>query len=58
MMFSCVSFVIPVLESMVTRFALSAISYVCEVDEDGALLARIEMELAGDGISVSNRRFS
>lgn len=32
------------------RFALPAISYVCEVAEDGALLAGIEMDLPGDDI--------
>lgn len=37
------------LEAVVARCALPALSYLCEIAEDGFILAGVELELPGDG---------
>jgi hypothetical protein len=57
-MCSVVSFVIPILESLAARCAVSALFYICEVTEDGSVLAGIELELPGENAgAVPQRRF-
>lgn len=52
-MSSVVAFVIPVLEVMAVWSALPVISYVCEIAEDGPVLAGMGIELPGDDVSLS-----
>uniref|UniRef100_A0ACD5YPJ1 Uncharacterized protein n=1 Tax=Avena sativa TaxID=4498 RepID=A0ACD5YPJ1_AVESA len=53
-----VSFIIPVLETLAARFALPALLYLCEVADDGAVLAGVELELPMDAVGVvAERRF-
>jgi len=47
--YALVSVVIPVLETEVARCALPLLSYLCEVADDGSVLAGVELELPGDG---------
>uniref|UniRef100_A0ACD5YGB5 Uncharacterized protein n=1 Tax=Avena sativa TaxID=4498 RepID=A0ACD5YGB5_AVESA len=57
-MCSVVSFVIPILETLAARFALPALLYLCEVAEDGLVLAGVELELPADGTgAMAERRF-
>lgn len=50
------STVITVLEAVVARCALPTLSYLCEVAEDGSVLAGVELELPGDGSGPVPRR--
>ena len=36
--------------------ALMALFYLCEVTEDGSVLAGVELELPGDGVSTVPQR--
>jgi hypothetical protein len=51
-----VSAVIPVLEAVVVEYALPSLLYLCEVTEDGSVLAGVELELPGDGSGRLARR--
>jgi hypothetical protein len=51
-----ISAIIPILEAVVARCALPALSYLCEVAEDGPVLAGVELELLGDGSGPVPRR--
>lgn len=51
-MCTIVSFVIPILETLAAWFALPALLYVCEVAEDGSVLAGVELELPLDGAAA------
>ncbi|KAM3228485.1 hypothetical protein ACQJBY_059876 [Aegilops geniculata] len=55
-MCALISTVIPILEAMVARCALPALSYLCEIAEDGSILAGVELELPGDGSGPVPRR--
>ena len=53
-----ISFVLPILENLAARCGLPALFYLCEVTEDGSVLAGVELELPADGVSiVSQRKF-
>ncbi|KAM0832056.1 hypothetical protein ACQ4PT_065142 [Festuca glaucescens] len=57
-MCSAVSVVITVLEAVAARCALPALFYLCEVTEDGSVLAGVELELPADrGGAVPRRAF-
>ena len=57
-MCAVVSFVVPILESLATRCGLPSLIYLCEVTEDGSVLAGVELELPTDGTSeMPERRF-
>ena len=47
--YALVSVVILVLETEVARCALPSLSCLCEVVDDGSVLAGVELELPGDG---------
>ena len=47
-MCTIISTIIPILEVVVARCSLPALLYLCEVTEDGSILARVELELLGD----------
>uniref|UniRef100_A0ACD5UMR4 Uncharacterized protein n=1 Tax=Avena sativa TaxID=4498 RepID=A0ACD5UMR4_AVESA len=51
-----VSFVIPILETLAAQFALPALLYLCEVAEDGSVLAGVEIELPMDAVVMVPRR--
>ncbi|KAM0832332.1 hypothetical protein ACQ4PT_064970 [Festuca glaucescens] len=55
-MCAVVSVVVTVLEAVAARCALPALFYVCEVTEDGAVLAGVELELPAAGGAVGPRR--
>jgi hypothetical protein len=53
-----VSFVVPILENLAARCAVSALFYICEVAEDGSVLAGVKLEFLGeDAAAVPQRRF-
>uniref|UniRef100_A0ACD5WX37 Uncharacterized protein n=2 Tax=Avena sativa TaxID=4498 RepID=A0ACD5WX37_AVESA len=53
-----VSFFIPILEMLGAQFALPALLYLCEVAEDGSVLAGVELELPMDAVvTVPQRKF-
>ena len=47
-MCTLISTIIPILEAVVARCSLPALLYLCEVTEDGSILAGVELELPGD----------
>ena len=52
------SFVIHILENVAAQVALPALSYVCEVADDGVVLAGVELELPTHGDFLpADRRF-
>ena len=51
-----VSFVLPILENLAARCALPALIYLCEVTEDGSVLAGVELELLADGVPAFGER--
>ena len=51
-----ISFVLPILENLAARCALPALFYLCEVTEDGSVLAGVELELPADDVSVVGQR--
>lgn len=57
-MCTLVSVVVPILEALAARCALPALFYLCEVTEDGPVLAGVELELPLDGVgAVPQRKF-
>ncbi|KAM3311438.1 hypothetical protein ACQJBY_031859 [Aegilops geniculata] len=52
-----VHFVVPILEVVVAHYELPALSYLCEVDGNGDVLAGVEIQLPGDGVLVMARSF-
>lgn len=50
------SVAVPILEAVVSQCALPALSYLCEVAEDGSVLAGVELELPGDDSGRVPRR--
>ena len=55
-MCTLISTVIPILEAVVARCSLPALLYLCEVTEDGSVLAGVELELPGDSSAPVPRR--
>ncbi|KAM0839242.1 hypothetical protein ACQ4PT_060443 [Festuca glaucescens] len=55
-MCSAVSVVVTVLETVAARCALPALFYLCEVTEDGSVLAGVELELPADRAGAVPRR--
>ena len=51
-----VSFVLPILENIAARCALPALFYLCEVTEDGSVLAGVELELPADSVATLGQR--
>ncbi|CAM0911418.1 unnamed protein product [Alopecurus aequalis] len=51
-----ISFVVPILESLAARCALPSLIYLCDVTEDGSVLAGVELELPTDGTSEMPER--
>jgi hypothetical protein len=55
-MCAVVSVVLPIFESIAPRCALPSLFYLCEVAEDGSVLAGVELEFPGDGVAVAPQR--
>ena len=55
-MCTLISTVIPILEAVVARCSLPTLLYLCEVTEDGSVLAGVELELPGDSSAPVPRR--
>jgi hypothetical protein len=55
-MCAVVSFVIPILENLALRCSLPALCYLCEITEDGSVLAGVELELPFDGVGAPPSR--
>jgi hypothetical protein len=55
-MCAVVSVVLPILESIAPHCALPSLFYLCEVAEDGSVLAGVEFEFPGDGVAVAPQR--
>ncbi|XBH78722.1 hypothetical protein VPH35_104882 [Triticum aestivum] len=55
-MCALISTVIPILEAVVAQCSLPALLYLCEVTEDGSVLAGVELELPGDNSAPVPRR--
>lgn len=56
-MCAVVSFVRPILETVVAHCTLPPPSYLCEIGGDGHVLAGVEIEIPGDGVSLMPQRF-
>ena len=52
MMPAAVHFVVPILEAVVAHYELPPLSYLCEVDGNGDILAGVEVQIPGDGVLV------
>jgi hypothetical protein len=55
-MCAVVSFVVPILENLAARCAVSALFYIREVAEDGSVLAGVELEFLGEDVAATPRR--
>lgn len=47
-----VSFVIPILETLAAHVPLPTLLYMCEIADDGAVIAGVELELPTDSVSL------
>jgi len=56
-MCALVSFVLPILETVVSQCSLLPPCYLCEVDGDGHVLAGVEIDVPGDGLVTMGRKF-